>query len=177
MWPWGHAAVGFLLLSVLTLAAARRWPRRAETLVVLFATQLPDLIDKPLAWTLSVLPTGRSLAHSLLTAIVFLVLVSLLATRYDQRELTPAFGIGYVSHLLTDLPIDTILRGDILHALWHGSFLLWPILPSRVHTTETSIIRYFMTIEFTIPFLVEAFSALLVGILIIRSLRKGPTLE
>lgn len=177
MWPWGHAAVGFLLLSALTLASARRWPRRAETMVVLFATQLPDLIDKPLAWTFDVLPTGRSLAHSLLTAIVFLVLVSLLASRYDRRELTPAFGIGYISHLLTDLPIDTILRGDLLHALSHGTYLLWPILPSRVHLTEPSIIPHFMAIEFTTPFLVEAFAALLVGVLTIRSLRKGSTPE
>lgn len=65
-----------------TLVRERRLPNAKHTVVPLYATQLPDLIDKPLAWSVGILPTGRSLAHSLLTASL------VLASRVDERDAT-----------------------------------------------------------------------------------------
>lgn len=166
MWPWGHAAVGFVILSVVTLISVKRWPRRAETLTVLLATQLPDLIDKPLAWSFSVLPSGRSLAHSLLTATALIAILSLVAYRYDRQELLPAFSIGYITHLLTDLPFS-VLGGDFSFA----TFLLWPLLPSPDYATEPSFVAHFAAINFSSWFIVQALGAIVVGVLVLRSLQ------
>ena len=61
MWPWEHLAFGYLLWSLWLRARGRSLPGDWEALVLVFATQLPDLVDKPLAWQLGVLPGGRSL--------------------------------------------------------------------------------------------------------------------
>jgi len=68
MWPWGHLAVGYLLWSVLVRDRRFRPPTGAETLLLAVGTQFPDAVDKPLAWSLGVLPNGRSLAHSVFLA-------------------------------------------------------------------------------------------------------------
>ena len=65
MWPWGHLAVGYLVYSGLSRWRFGRLPGSVATLAVALGTQLPDLVDKPLAWTVNVLASGRSLAHSL----------------------------------------------------------------------------------------------------------------
>ena len=60
MWPWGHLALGYLLHSPLARARFGRPPTDRATLLLVIGTQLPDLVDKPLAWWLGVLPAGRS---------------------------------------------------------------------------------------------------------------------
>ena len=75
MFPWEHAAVAYLLY-----AGYARWhdgtaPGGWAVLVVLVASQLPDLIDKPLAWQFGLLPSGRSLAHSVFVAVPVVVVV------------------------------------------------------------------------------------------------------
>jgi len=121
MWPLGHAAVAYLCYTA--LSRARRNPvDGVAALFLLFGSQLPDLIDKPLAWYLGVLPTGRTLAHSFVVIGPLVAVGYLLATRYSRPEYGIAFGVGAVSHILV----------DALPALWGGtdpSFLLWPILP------------------------------------------------
>lgn len=119
MWPWGHLAVGYLVY--------RGWRGEAHLGVApLFAlavgTQFPDLVDKPLAWGLGVLPAGRTLAHSLLF-VVPLVVCCLAVSRYFGRtEVGLAFGVGIGTHILA----------DVLPALWDPGtppqMLLWPIL-------------------------------------------------
>jgi hypothetical protein len=101
MWPWGHAAAGYLLLSL--------WWRRADqppsgvgAIAAGLGTQLPDLVDKPLAWTVEVLPNGRSLGHSALTAALLCTLLWIGAEDDRQRRAVGAFAIGYWSHLATD---------------------------------------------------------------------------
>lgn len=49
MMPWGHFAVAFLPYLAYRLLRHRDLPPRRNVLFLLFATQLPDLIDKPLA--------------------------------------------------------------------------------------------------------------------------------
>lgn len=121
MWPLGHAAVAYLCYSVLSRTRAKPVGGFA-TIVLLFGSQFPDLVDKPLAWYVGVLPTGRTLAHSFVVIGPLVVAVYLLAARYGRSEYGIAFGVGAVSHLLM----------DALPALWgetSASFLLWPILP------------------------------------------------
>ena len=98
MWPWGHAAIGYLLYTAYTW---RRYDHRKKppTTLLFFGTQFPDLIDKPLVWTLVLLPSGRSLGHSLL------VLVYTLATRYRNPEWGSAFAIGALSHAVVDVRV------------------------------------------------------------------------
>lgn len=101
MWPWGHAAVAYLFVTVFARFDRRR-PTEREVLAVFLASQLPDVVDKPLAWTLGVLPNGRSLAHSLVIAsLVILVVVAVARTR-DRPAIGAAVGIGYLSHLVAD---------------------------------------------------------------------------
>ena len=78
-------------------------------------------MDKPLAWYLGVIPTGRSLAHSLVLLVPLSIGIYLLARRYGRTEYGVAFAIGALSHTLV----------DALPAVWGGtnpSFLLWPLL-------------------------------------------------
>jgi len=91
---------------------------------VALGTQLPDLVDKPLAWYLGVLPAGRSLAHSVFTAAAVSLVVIAVTAEMGRREPGLAFVAGYGSHLL----------GDALPKLPAGefeslTFLLWPVLP------------------------------------------------
>ncbi|AGB38985.1 metal-dependent hydrolase [Natronococcus occultus] len=122
MWPLGHAAIGYLCYTLATRTRFDRPPGQIAVLVLLFGTQFPDLIDKPLAWYLGVIPTGRTLAHSLLFLVPVSIAVYVLARRYGRAEYGFAFGLGALSHTLV----------DALPALWGGtdpSFLLWPALP------------------------------------------------
>jgi hypothetical protein len=75
MWPWGHLALGYLLYSPFARARFGRPPTDRATLLLAFGTQLPDLVDKPLAWRLDVLPAGRTLGHSLLSVVAVSALV------------------------------------------------------------------------------------------------------
>ncbi|PSQ27664.1 hypothetical protein BRD03_05435 [Halobacteriales archaeon QS_9_68_17] len=86
MWPWGHLAVGYLLYAASSRRQRARPPDGAETILIAFGTQFPDLGDKPLAWTVSVLPNGRSLAHSAFVAAAVIGGVRWLCRRADARR-------------------------------------------------------------------------------------------
>lgn len=145
MWPWGHLAVGYLCY----VAVLRYCDRGAQTLITLLAvaigSQFPDLIDKPLAWSVAVLPSGRSLAHSLLTATLILGLAYRLSQRVRREEAAVAFGIGYISHSLADLGpivVGGLLQGDLEQLQW-TTYLLWPVLPSPPYPSDHSFIEHF----------------------------------
>jgi len=123
MWPWGHLAVGYLLCSLWCRRRVGDPPGPAAAVVTAVATQVPDLVDKPLAWYLDVLPTGRSLAHSLLVGTVVVGAVWWVAARADRRPLGVVFALGYLSHLAGDVlyPVLGWRLGEL-------SFLLWPLL-------------------------------------------------
>lgn len=122
MWPLGHAAVGYLCYTLATRGRAGDSPTSAAVVALLVGTQFPDLVDKPLAWYLGVLPAGRSLAHSLVVLGPLCAGCYLLARRHERSELGVAFGVGALSHPLV----------DALPALWtpglDAAFLLYPIV-------------------------------------------------
>ncbi|AQL44933.1 hypothetical protein BV210_19105 (plasmid) [Halorientalis sp. IM1011] len=123
MWPWEHAAVGYVGYSLALRAVGRRPPSDAGAVALLVGTQVPDLIDKPLAWWLGVLPAGRSLGHSLPFAVPVVVSVLIATRALDRDALGAAFAVGYLSHLPGDV-IYPVLLGDG-PAL---SFLLYPFV-------------------------------------------------
>ncbi len=123
MWPWGHVAVAYLLY---TASVSRRSDLSVAPLAVLalaVGSQAPDLVDKPFAWTFDVLPGGRTLAHSIFFAALVLATAYAVARRVDRVEPAAAFGFGYVSHLVADVP-PSVLTGDLSGT----EYFLWPLL-------------------------------------------------
>ncbi|WP_137287213.1 metal-dependent hydrolase [Halorussus salinisoli] len=132
MWPWEHLAVGYLCYSLLVRALGRRAPRAWPVVAVAVGTQFPDLVDKPLAWTLGVLPSGHSLAHSLFTALPVAAFAVTLAWGFGRRDVGVAFAFGYLSHLPGDVFYPLLVGGPPTYG-----FLFWPVVPASA--TETSV--------------------------------------
>lgn len=123
MWPWGHAALGYLCYTF-GIRAQGEAPNGLPVIALAIGTQFPDLVDKPLGWTLGVLPGGRSLAHSLLTLAVVAAVVGYAARRYRRSDVGVAFLVGYLTHVLSDG-----LYSAIEGAYGNLTYLLWPVLP------------------------------------------------
>lgn len=144
MLPWGHAAVGYLCVSLAIRFRHRIPPQGPTAIAVAIGTQLPDLIDKPLAWTFGVIPSGRSLAHSLVFLAGLSVVVWALATRYDRRLEAGAFLGSYLTHVLADV-LPAALAGE-----WAKlGTLLWPITPLYQYPDELdrSIVGFFLELR------------------------------
>ncbi|WP_440765631.1 metal-dependent hydrolase [Natronorubrum sp. DTA7] len=123
MWPLGHVAVAYLCYALATRARFDAPPAHVPVLVLVVGSQFPDLVDKPLAWYLGVIPTGRTLAHSLFLLVPLSIALYALASHYDRNEYGVAFAIGALSHVLV----------DAVPALWDAevtaNHLLWPVIP------------------------------------------------
>ena len=133
MLPLGHLAVGYLWYAAYAAVGSHRLPARVALVPLVFGTQFPDLIDKPLAYV-GVLRYGRSLAHSVFTFVLCTLAVWWISTRLRAhwpvdslgdrlRRVTPAaFAIGYASHLVGDT-YRFLFAGD----LWAARFLVYPL--------------------------------------------------
>lgn len=141
MWPWEHAAVGYLLYSLYLRVLGHDPPAERETILILLATQTPDLIDKPLSWGLGWFPSGYAVGHSMFVAIPIGLLILALGTNYGFRRNGIAVVLGYWSHLLT----------DVLEPLRGGSAVLinrvlWPVVEATPYETDLGIARGFLYI-------------------------------
>lgn len=123
MWPWEHLALGYLLYSGQRRIRGRARPTGGETALLTVGTQCPDLIDKPLAWTFDVLPSGISLAHSLVGTAGLCLLALAVARRRNRLRVGVAFTVGYLSHLLGDVLFYLLADGRLV-----VRFLLWPLV-------------------------------------------------
>lgn len=150
MWPWGHLAIGYLLYTLSTRYRLDRPPSGMATLLVVLGTQFPDLVDKPLAWTLSILPGGRTLAHTLLVALPVSLAVYLYFRQYWYAEWGFAFTLGYLSHIFADA-FWPLFAGEFVYV----RFLLWPVYPMPTYEGSPSIIAYFLAMEATPQLAVE----------------------
>lgn len=103
MWPWGHLAVGYVAFSVFVRFGLNRRPSGRGALGLAVATQLPDLIDKPLAWQFGLLSSGIGVAHSLLVGVPIALALGIGLRARGRPELGGALAIGYGSHVLGDL--------------------------------------------------------------------------
>jgi membrane-bound metal-dependent hydrolase YbcI (DUF457 family) len=151
MWPWGHLAVGYL--SYVAWLRVRGASTRTQTGVTVAAvgvgSQFPDIIDKPLAWTVPLLPSGRSLAHSLIIATVVIAVTYRISQTYDYEDTAIAFGVGYVSHSLSDLGPTVVwglLRGDVSQLEW-TTYLLWPLLSSPPYPLDSSFQEHIVAFQ------------------------------
>jgi hypothetical protein len=144
MWPWAHAALGYFLYVVYLRLRASGTPTGPAVVLLGLGTQLPDLIDKPLAWYLDILPHGRSFGHSLVTGVPLVMLpIVFVLYRRDQRGLAIAFSIGYLSHLLGDSYVS-VLRGEFVYL----NFLGWPLLSLPESTAEVEgLLTHLQNIE------------------------------
>lgn len=88
MLPPGHIATALVLGR---LARTKEPPAVVGSLA-------PDLIDKPLAWVLHVIPGSRYLAHTLAAALLLSALVGVLL----GRRTAAGFAVGYLGHLAGD---------------------------------------------------------------------------
>ena len=153
MWPWGHLAVGYLLYTLYTRTRYGHRPLAIATIFLVVGSQFPDLIDKPLSWTFGILPTGRTLAHSLLFAVPVSVGVYEACKRHDRlhTEWGIAFVIGTLSHVIVDA-LPALLWGDPTEA----RFLLWPLLSVPGYEGESpSIVGAFLTLDLSPHLLFE----------------------
>jgi hypothetical protein len=102
MWPWEHVAVGYLLYSAYVHtrhgSAPTTWPALAVAVGALF----PDIVDKPLAWTFAVFPSGVSVAHSVFTVAALSVIVLSVSGRLGHRAVGTAFCLSYAAHIPAD---------------------------------------------------------------------------
>ena len=126
MWPWEHAVVGYLAYSLCCHAYYRDSPDGLETVVVVFASVLPDLIDKPLAWEFGVFESGYALGHSIFFAIPLAMTVGVLTRLLDRPRVGIAFGLGYLLHLPADVLPLYVQRGE-----FPIERILWPVAPTE----------------------------------------------
>ena len=144
MWPWGHLAVGYLIYSLYAHFRYRRPPRGSEAILVAFGSLLPDIIDKPLTWTFHVLPSSRSLGHSLFTASFIIFLAYTLERRSGHIYGAGAFAIGYLSHLVADGYLEFI-SGEYRYL----TYLVYPILPPPKYGIEPSWLAHIRDFKLT----------------------------
>jgi len=155
MWPWGHVGFGYLLYAVAVRATGKR-ATAGGSLAVGFGTLAPDLIDKPLAWWVAVLPNGRSLGHSLFTAGLVVGVVVAYCRATDRSHVGAAFGLGYGSHLFADA-LYPLVGGD----WYYLGFLAWPVVPPISYPTDKSFLAHLATLDVGWQFGLEAGLALL----------------
>ncbi|MDQ2054438.1 metal-dependent hydrolase [Halobellus sp. H-GB7] len=122
MWPWEHAAVGYLVYSIVVHVLRGRSPTGREAIVVALASQFPDVVDKPLSWELGIVSTGYGAAHSVLFAVPLSIGAVYVAHVYDRGHLGAAFAIGYLCHLPGDLLLGYLNQGRI-----PIENVLWPV--------------------------------------------------
>lgn len=127
MEPGNHILLALFPVVGYSLLRHRRPTTGPILLLVIGASLFPDLVDKPLAWTLGVVPSGRMVAHSLVIAVPIVALVYLLAVWTGRRSYGVAFLWGYLIHI----------TGDFYPILWHGTDyyffpnLFWPLLKAN----------------------------------------------
>lgn len=123
MWPWEHLAVGYLAYSLGLRALDREPPSDAGFVAVALASQLPDLVDKPLSWGLGWFPSGYALGHSLLVAVPVGALALRSARAHPRSRWRVAAVVGYWSHLAADV-LNPVRNGD-----WPAvERVLWPFV-------------------------------------------------
>jgi len=134
MWPWEHAVLGYVALSAFTHVSDGRSPGWPAVVAVLIGSQLPDLIDKPLAWSVGIVDTGYAVGHSVFFSLVVLVVV--LAVGLDRDGLV-ALGIGHWLHAPADLAHNYVATGTLTPEI-----VLWPFV-SRTQGVQSKTIDPF----------------------------------
>lgn len=163
MFPTGHAALGYLLYSGWRRYGVGAGPTGKPVLALVLGTQVPDLIDKPLSWTFSILPSGRSFGHSLLILALVGVVLTVFArwqlNRQRQTMVANGAGVDRVWERVSEPAVGAFLLGWGSHMLgdswtvlvgWDdcASYLLWPVLSICKYPEENrTILGHVLSIE------------------------------
>lgn len=137
MWPWTHAIFGYACYSLAVHAGFRRRPTDLPAIVAVFAAVLPDIIDKPLAWTLGLTTTGYGPAHSILIGAPVATLLAIVVWRTGRREIGLGFLVGYTSHLVGDVIFQLFDEGELVFEV-----LLWPVAKTGPGSTGGLLVHF-----------------------------------
>lgn len=136
MWPWEHVVVGYLAYSVFCRLGYRDTPGGAGAFVVVVASVLPDLIDKPLAWSLEIVETGYAVGHSMFFAGPLVVGVWIACRLRGWRRVGAAFGLGYLLHLPGDLLYLIVVNDSFTPGI-----MLWPVASVETAGHSHGVVR------------------------------------
>lgn len=131
MWPWTHALFGYACYSLAVHTGFRRRPTDLPAVIAVFAAVLPDIVDKPLAWTLGITSSGYGPAHSLLIGAPTAAVIGFLLWRTGRHEAGFGFLIGFGSHLVGDLLFQLFDEGELVFAV-----VLWPVAEAGSGSTR-----------------------------------------
>ena len=121
MLPHEHLIVAALPVLSYILLRHRRFPSKAMIFVVFVGSQFPDLVDKPLAYSLMIIPSGRVFLHSLPFAIPISIFVMIYGIETNRPALSSGFVYAYLSHILVDVR-QSLFAGQL------PQNLLWPFV-------------------------------------------------
>ncbi|SFS99633.1 metal-dependent hydrolase [Halostagnicola kamekurae] len=138
MWPWEHAIVGYVAYSLFCHAYYRSAPGGLEAFAVVFASVLPDLIDKPLSWQFGIFDSGYAIGHSIFFVIPVATAVGLVARSYDRTHVGAAFGVVYLLHLPSDI-LDRVVRGGY----FVPEIAFWPVATVAGYERDIAFFEYF----------------------------------
>lgn len=121
MFPWEHVLFAYIFYSAYVHLRYRSRPTDRPVAALLVGSLLPDVIDKPLAWQLSLFDTGWGIAHSVFVAVAVSAGAYAVARRRDVDRVGAAFGVGYLLHLVGDVVPASLSRGRL-----YAEPVLWP---------------------------------------------------
>jgi membrane-bound metal-dependent hydrolase YbcI (DUF457 family) len=125
VYPSEHFLIVVVPLVAYVYIRDRRLPSRQLFGVAFFASQFPDLIDKPLAHEFGLIPSGRVFMHSFPTVLPLWLLVGVYAWRTDRPRAGAVFILGHCSHLLADNYTALLEQPPRV-----PSDLFWPLVPA-----------------------------------------------
>ncbi len=163
MWPIGHVAIAYLFYTASTRLRFDAGPTAIAAVIVAFGSLFPDLVDKPLAWYFGALPTGRTLAHSLVFLVPFVLVVYAIARWRGYAEYGFAFGLGAISHSLV----------DAAPALWRTGenvdFLVWPLISVESYEEGAPTVLGLLRESLTDPYFLSEFLFMAIALLVWRA--------
>ncbi|WP_323675909.1 metal-dependent hydrolase [Halorubellus sp. PRR65] len=136
MWPWEHAAIGYVCYSAASRLLAGEPPDGDPVLFLAVGTQFPDLVDKPLSWWLGVFPTGYAAGHSVLVLLAVTLLALGLVRDEARRRNAVAFLVGAWTHVAGDV-VSPLRAGDSLGV----DRVLWPVVERPPYADDLGLER------------------------------------
>lgn len=119
-----HALIAVVPVIAYSLFRYRRLPSGMIVLTAVFAGSFADLVDKPLAWTVAVIPSGRMLAHSIVISVPLIIIVLTVAYWRHKFVYGIVFSWGHLTHIPADFyPI--LYQGTDYY--WFPN-IFWPIM-------------------------------------------------
>ena len=122
-----HVLIAVVAVVAYSLFRYRRLPSGMITLTAVFSGAFADLVDKPLAWTLGFLPSGRMLAHSIVISVPLIIMILAVTYWRDKLVYGLVFGWSHLAHITADFH-PVLYRGTDYY--WFPN-LLWPILSAN----------------------------------------------